>query len=308
MKTCQIVPIIIACLLSLGCQESKDDTQTEVRDDTASADVDDTVLSYRFIGEGETCIWAGLVAYEDLMPPPMQQLLRCALVDMRPWSALDYGEEAFDIDTAVDDLEAMRTTLGLDSVIVVGHSILGLVAQEYGRRYPDHVRGVVVIGFGPSPVSGVAAFWEENASDERKEADLYWTNRFAPDSVAQEASDWDVFVNSYLSMTARVWFDPYTDPNWLLSVEDGVLNAGLSDQLSISVSDLNVMLSEPAVSRPVFVAMGRHDYLVPYHVWNQQYRDNQWITLHVFEESGHFPMVEEPDLFAELLGAWLSAL
>lgn len=88
----------------------------------------------------------------------------------------------------------------------------------------------------------------------------------------------------------------------------GELNLGLVGELQQSLSGINVMESEPAIVRPVFAAMGRFDFLVPPTVWEDKYLEQDLVTGYVFERSGHFPMVEEPVLFAERLKAWLAEL
>ncbi len=49
-------------------------------------------------------------------------------------------------DQAVEDLEAVRAALGHDEIILHGTSYGTRVAQEYLRRYPQHVRSFVGIG------------------------------------------------------------------------------------------------------------------------------------------------------------------
>jgi len=48
-----------------------------------------------------------------------------------------------------EDLEAVRQTVGIDSVYVFGHSWGGIVAQRYATLYPTHVRAMVLMGSGP---------------------------------------------------------------------------------------------------------------------------------------------------------------
>ena len=57
---------------------------------------------------------------------------------------------------------------------------------------------------------------------------------------------------------------------------------------------------------PVFLGLGRYDYLVaPPRSWNsrQNFRN---LTISVFEKSGHTPQFEEAKLFDQELLQWLA--
>jgi pimeloyl-ACP methyl ester carboxylesterase len=47
------------------------------------------------------------------------------------------------------DLEAIRHTLGIECVSILGHSILGTLAIEYARRCPENVSHVIAVGTPP---------------------------------------------------------------------------------------------------------------------------------------------------------------
>ncbi len=56
----------------------------------------------------------------------------------------DYTRETF-----VADVEAVRGELGLDRVILMGHSMGGLNAVEYTYQHPDRVSALVLVDVGP---------------------------------------------------------------------------------------------------------------------------------------------------------------
>jgi proline iminopeptidase len=63
-----------------------------------------------------------------------------------PLADTDQGDETLDIDTLVDDLEALRDRLELDTFTPLGHGFGALVALEYARRWPQHTERAVVVG------------------------------------------------------------------------------------------------------------------------------------------------------------------
>ncbi|APU17779.1 MULTISPECIES: alpha/beta fold hydrolase [Actinoalloteichus] len=62
---------------------------------------------------------------------------RVVAVDLRGHGAS--GDAPWDWDAALDDLDAVITTLELDQPAVVGHSLGGMLAGRWARRHPDRV-------------------------------------------------------------------------------------------------------------------------------------------------------------------------
>ena len=56
---------------------------------------------------------------------------------------------------------------------------------------------------------------------------------------------------------------------------------------------------------PKFLALGRYDYNIPYREWDSARKTTPNLTSHIFERSGHFPMIEESTLFDDRLIEWL---
>ncbi len=60
------------------------------------------------------------------------------------------------IDTA-DDIEAVRRKLGVDKLAIYGVSYGTWVAQQYARRYPEHVERLILDSVvSPAPTVGRA--------------------------------------------------------------------------------------------------------------------------------------------------------
>jgi proline iminopeptidase len=51
----------------------------------------------------------------------------------------------YTIDALVDDLEALRSHLGLRRFVPLGHGFGAVIALEYARRFPQHISRVVVV-------------------------------------------------------------------------------------------------------------------------------------------------------------------
>ncbi len=56
--------------------------------------------------------------------------------------------EPWGMDAHADDLASVLNYVGVDECVVVGHSMGGFVATAFGRRYPDRLRGAVLVDGG----------------------------------------------------------------------------------------------------------------------------------------------------------------
>jgi pimeloyl-ACP methyl ester carboxylesterase len=72
--------------------------------------------------------------------------------------ALDHrghGDSAWDpegryaLEVLVDDLECVTRALGIERMVLVGHSLGGRVATLYGGRHPEQLAGLVLVDIGP---------------------------------------------------------------------------------------------------------------------------------------------------------------
>jgi proline iminopeptidase len=62
------------------------------------------------------------------------------------WSDVPVDESLWDLDRFVDEVEQVRTALGLDrhSFVLLGHSWGGILAAEYALAHGQHLKGLVI--------------------------------------------------------------------------------------------------------------------------------------------------------------------
>jgi pimeloyl-ACP methyl ester carboxylesterase len=250
------------------------------------------------------------VYYPRVFSQRLRRSLKLIFADHRGFARLTDGvpPSDFGLDAVLADMDLVRRHLGFDRIAVVGHSGHGYMALEYAKRYPGHVSHVVMIATGPSHSAAHNAaterYWQESVCPERK-ARLERDLEGLPAEI--EAAPEKRFVAFCVRMGARSWYDHAFDaaPLW-----QGVhVNMPVFDHLWGEVfRDIDIAQGLDQLDVPVFLALGRHDYLVaPYATWEPYRSRFKDLTVRVFERSGHTPQLEESDLFDAELLRWLAA-
>ena len=55
----------------------------------------------------------------------------------------------YDLERMVDDVEAVTEALGIERLVLVGHSLGGRVATLFAGRHPERIAGLVLVDIGP---------------------------------------------------------------------------------------------------------------------------------------------------------------
>lgn len=269
-------------------------------------------LRYHIEGAGRPVLVIGsAVYYPRIFSQDLRRHLRFVFLDHRGFAPSPgrVPTTDFALDRLLEDVERARLQLGLDRVAILGHSGHALLALEYAKKYPDHVSHVIMIGIAPDLS---AASWQAaegafaESVDPRRKAALAESVRRVPDGALAALPPGERFVADYLRQGPRTWFDPHFDasPLWA-GVEP---NPAMFDHVWGEVlRDLDIRRGLPALDRPVFLALGRYDFVVaPPSSWDRVRPAFKNLTVRVFEQSGHTPPYEEPALFDATLLGWLA--
>lgn len=262
-------------------------------------------LYYSTRGSGPSCLvlsTIGTKPYELQMPRELSDRLKLVFVDLRGGgrSTGDPAELTFDL--LASDLEAIRADLGAERLAVLGHSSLGALAIEYGRRCPESVSHVITVGTPPrgDMAWGAAqsqAFFEQDASEERKQVLRDNLAKLPPDATLGQ---------SLFAQTPMRFFDPRFDAAPLFAGAE-VKPALLGHILGPLTSGWDVTEGASSLDVPIFHAHGRYDYVVPYTLWDGIPARLPDATFQVFERSGHQPFCEEPERFAQEVTDWMAS-
>jgi len=283
--------------------------QPPISIDSGYVEVNGSQLRYVVEGQGIPCLVIGSsIYYPRTFSPEVRKHLQLYFVDMK-WFAQGYQSEnldSVDIQSIVQDVEQIRNELGLEQPLIMGHSIHGTIATEYTKQFGDKVAGLIVIG---SP-----SLWGNNAYE--RAANALWQTASAERKALQEEK-WgktkeidrltgqEEAAARYNNTSPQYWYNPRYDAGWLWA--DMTVHSEVTQHLFTQVFN-NYDMFAPAVtiSVPIFVGLGKYDYVIPYTLWKHDYSRIDDFTLEIFEESGHTPQLEQPEQFNQKLLSWIN--
>lgn len=298
-------------VLSLGIVILAIGACAEKPESSGVIEVDGTKLGYVIEGKGIPCVVIGSSTTNWPRRTFSQELRKHIMfifIDCRAFLPPGIPVEVSKItmDSLVDDVERVRRRLGFDKIAVGSHSSPPLIALEYARQYPEHATHVIMIATPPYETRKLYKeqdeFWESDASDERKMILKRNHERLTEDTLSK-VSPGKAFWLRYVADAPKCWYDPTYDCSWLF--EDSDLNMDRINRLYNEIFPEYDFTRGDPITTPVFLAVGRYDYWLPYYLWDDYKEKLPNLSYNLFEKSGHFPQLEEQALFDKKLIAWI---
>ena len=305
MKQIKIICLTLAFCYNLFGQSKMIISPSE----TNFVEVDGSKLQYVIKGEGKPCLVIGSsIYYPKTFSTKLYKHLKMYFVDLK-WFAKDYKPESPDnvnIQSIVEDIEQIRQKLGLEKPLIIGHSIHGTIATEYVKKYSNKVCGLIVIAspceWGNAAYQTKAkALWETASPERKKLQEENWGNLNEIDRLTgqKEASA------RYNNMSPQYWYNPRYDATWLW--DDMTVHSELTAHLFTKVFlNYNMFDSDKKIPVPVFLGLGKYDYVIPYTLWQKEYESIPDFRFVIFEKSGHTPQLEQSKRFNKALIKWLN--
>lgn len=298
---------LASLLLLNGCANQEDKAVKEkvkIEKSSGIVSVEGAELHYVIEGKGIPCIVLGhSKSQRRILSQGLREYFKFVFMDLRhdaqSNSSLEISKIA--LDTYLDDIDKVRRTQGLDKTAVFGHSHHGLIALEYARKYPQNTSHVIMTGCTPYTAWGAGdEFWESDASDERKMILKQNWQEITEDELSKMSH-----TKKYMARRPKFLYDPTYDLSYIVEVVDNDTDVFLHYQLVI-LKDYDIAKRPGRVETPVFLVIGRYDYVSPYYLWDARKNVLPNLSYNLFEKSGHFPMVEEQELFDNTLIEWIS--
>jgi len=274
---------------------------------------DGRTLAYRVVGSGPTLVchpggpgfssryfadFAGLGdAFTLVLLNPRGTEGSDRPADPRAYATEDY----------VADLDELREHLGLEQMLLLGHSHGGVVAQAYAAAHPDRVERLVL-------ASTLARFQAEQAAAMKsaikaREGEPWYEDALAA-LEAEQAGDWgsDEELAQLALREFPFYFAQYGDRERdYLQALDGEVPCGAALKLFndevFTTFDLRPGLQ--GITVQTLVITGRDDFICG-PVCAREIADVIAGSELVLLDCGHFVFVEQPERFADAIRAFLA--
>jgi proline-specific peptidase len=211
------------------------------------------------------------------------------------------------LDNHIEDVEQIRKSTGQQKVFLIGHSIGGFLGMSYLKKYPNHVRGMILIA--SAPAKGTI---KQLTEDMQAPALKRWERREVIDTLKANGlniDEWSTYVGKRNSTTHRITFaalNMHYIKNWRKL--QGAFYwqekpAEMAAQSTPQEWDFTEDLKK--TNFLITVIHGDDDYLpIDYH--------KAWIpnvpnaTLKIIEATGHLSWIDQPELFGQFFLEGLS--
>jgi len=210
--------------------------------------------------------------------------------------------DAYLLPDYASDLEALRIHLGLEKPIVMGWSHGGMVVMQFAFTYPDSLSKLILvdtsayIGEFLSDIEGAVQEFKNEPWFEKSFAALKaeWAGEYETDEdMARLWAEEMKFYFKKFELRAEAYHERTKD----LPVRIASLKT-FNDKEAATM-DLRPRLKDITV--PTLVIVGRHDSITNVSMAEEIVKSIPRARLEIFEDSGHFVLVEEPEKFYRVI-------
>ncbi len=303
--------IIIVILLTLfACKNNTRNQEKKILKDTnesGSVTIDGTILNYSIEGKGIPFLLIG--SDPEYFSKEFLDHFKLYSIEMR-FNATKYEPidlTQYHIEHLFKDIDTLRSVLGLEKFVIGGHSVLGAVAHKYAKKHPEYVSHVVMMAtprtFGTTTYKdSVKTYWE-NAPNKRRALYKQKRKQFEKETT-NNLDRRETFIRSLVASGPKRWHDEELDATPFFERVNYNLDF-LYHLFGKVVATYDLCSPEEKLDIPVFVAIGKSDYIAPSTLWNTKCSNINNLTMSLFEKSGHTPQYEESELFNKRLINWI---
>jgi len=206
--------------------------------------------------------------------------------------------EAYALADYASDVEALRMHLRLEKPIVMGWSHGGMVAQQFAFTHLDSLSKLILFD--------TSAYFGEFLSDIEAAVQEFKDEPWFEKSFAALKAEWAGEYSSNEDM-ARLWAEEMKFYFKKFNQQAEGFHQRTKD-LPINMMPLKVFNDNEAptmdlrpnlkrITVPTLVIVGRHDFITNVAMAEEMVKHIPNARLEIFEESGHFALVEESEKF-----------
>ena len=257
----------------------------------SSITTDQGIVHYEVYGRGKPVLllhgWLGSWGLWQETMSFLGRYYRTYALDFWGFGESGKKRETYAVQDFVSLVDQFMERLGIVRAPLVGHSMGGTVSLSVAIKYPERVSKVVVVG---SPMVGSSLAWPLKWAGYRPIAFMLFNMMSVFRFGMRAASPIICRDERFADMMDRD-LSRTTLESFLLSIA------------SLRRTDLRPMLDQIKV--PAMGMYGDHDVIVHPRQWEPMKKGIGHAHIERFPAAGHFPMLEEPQNFAERLKSFL---
>ena len=323
--------ILVVSLSGLGQAIAGNDSKPHghssvLRIEEGYVDAQGVFIYYKSFGSGPPLLilHGGPGASHDYLLPhlvPLARRNRLVFIDERGGGKSPKLENPaqYTVETMVEDIEAVRRSLRLGKINLLGHSCGGVLAQAYALKYQKNLSHLVLCSTFHSTKQLNEVFKKmkdrmtpglRERIDKLEAAGLYdhgkdyEKNRYSSEYMV---AAWGEGYFPYLYQNRPdANYDPNTEGNFAWDVYREMWGSHGEFVVDGNLTSVEYADRLPSIKVPTLITVGDHDECDP----SLAREMNALIPgskLVVFPKSGHMTFVDQPDLFIEAVQSFLSA-
>ncbi len=134
--------------------------------DNVAISEDGVEIKFDVQGEGEPALvfvhgWCCDRSYWDAQVPHFAQKYKVVTIDLAGHGESSLGRESYTMEAFGEDIVAVIEKLGIDNIVLIGHSMGGPVILETARQIPERIIGLV----GADTFGGIGEPWTQDRID-----------------------------------------------------------------------------------------------------------------------------------------------
>jgi proline iminopeptidase len=216
--------------------------------------------------------------------------------------------DAYLLPDYASDVQALRLHLGVDKPILMGWSHGGMVAMQFAFAYPDSLSKLILFD--------TSAYFGEFLRDIEGAVQAFKHEPWFEKSFAALKAEWAEDYKTDEDMS-RLWAEEMKFYFKTFDARAGAYHERTKD-LSIRIAPLKTFNDKEAatmdlrphlknITVPTLVMVGRHDFITNLAMAEEIVKHIPNARLEIFEDSGHYALVEEPETFYRVVKEFVEA-
>jgi proline iminopeptidase len=204
-------------------------------------------------------------------------------------------------DTLTDDADRLRAHLGYESMTLLGHSYGGMLALEYALRHPERLDGLILCCTAPA--------WDYDEEIAANAAARGTPQALAAAARLRQAPIGDDELYRRHHMEIQPLYFHRVDPDLIAAMDARMrYSAAAYDLSEVLLADFDISNKIHAIRTPTLIIVGRDDWVTPPSQAERMHKAMPHADVAVFEQSGHYPFIEESEAFNETVRRWMASL